>query len=158
MRNIDGLSKIYRTAQQPHLDRRALGQQDRPAASDTPTAIVSHFWFRYSPGGLGHVAVVRIYGDGGFHAVCTNNPEAAEFIIEQCFHRIDYFSRDLPFVDTIFAQTSVDPTEPAWLIEADGRRIVTRWCFSDPPMIACGIMRPGQYSFTSLFFIDDSSD
>ena len=129
----------------------------RPEGSEAPSAILRHLWYRYCPGGRGHVAVIRIGGDDGFHGVCTDNRAAAEFSIENMFHRVDYFNRDLPVIDSTFTQVNDSLTEPSWLIEAGQHRIVPRWRFSEPPVIARGIMRDRQYSFSNLFFTDDSS-
>jgi hypothetical protein len=125
----------------------------RPEAS----AIVSLFHTRYSPAGEGNGALVRIGGEGGFHAVCTDQPELGRFLTERFFRRVDYFQADLPTVPARFRREGDVRRDPAWVIETDRHRIVARWKVAEPPVIADGTFRSGTEHFTVLFFTDEAS-
>jgi hypothetical protein len=130
----------------------------RVPGGNEPDAIVSHFSLRYSPGGEGNVAVVRLGGEEGFHAVCTDNPEAASFALGQFFeNRVAYFRDDLPRVDAAFTRHGDTRRASGWVIETEQHRIVTRWDITEPPVIADGPFRSGSEMFTVLFFTHSAS-
>ena len=129
----------------------------RRDGADRASAIVSHYSLRYSPGGSGNVAVVRIDADEPLHCVCTDNRECTRFAVERFFRRVDYFDAALPVMDATFERRGDIRRDPGWSIRTADRNIVTRWTVTEPPIIAHGSFRAGQDTFTLLFFTDHAS-
>ncbi len=129
----------------------------RPADGKGPGATVSLFHTRYSLAGEGNAALVRIGGEDGFHAVCADSAELGRFISERFFRRVDYFDPVLPLVEARFTRAGDIRRDPAWVIEAAGRRIVARWRVLGPPVVADGTFRSGTEHFTVLFFAEQAS-
>jgi len=130
----------------------------RPDGSDADSAIVSHFAIRVGPGGEGNVAIVRIGGDDGIHAVCTDNPDAAAFALPRFFHRLAYYDESMPTIRCSFTRTGDATRNPGWRIETNqGRIIETKWIVSDQPIVLNSPWRDGKHVFSILYFTEEAT-
>ena len=130
----------------------------RLQGSSQDSAIVSHFSMKISPRGEGNVAVVRIGGEEGFHAVCTDNAGILEFVIPRCFERVSYWQAGLPVIESAFTRWGDATREPGWRIETeDGHTIVTGWTVTDPPVVLNSPWRNNQEVFSILYFTQEAT-
>ena len=121
------------------------------------TAVVSHYHLRLSPAGPGNVAVIHVPGPHGMHVIATDNEAAAAFAKERFFAgRADYFHGDLPVRQATFARSHDGHEGPGWSYQVDGAEISARWFVREPPVVAHGHFRPGDWAFTVLFFAEQA--
>ena len=128
-----------------------------PGSGDT--AVVSHYHLRHSPAGPGNVAVIHVPGAGadGAHVVATDNEPAAAFAKERFFAgRSDYFHGDLPVRRASFARIGEGRPGEGWRYRFDGTEVAARWFVREPPVVAHGRPRPGDWCFTVLFFAEEA--
>ena len=87
---------------------RGAGGADTEDSADTADiAVVSHYSLRISPAGEGNVAVARVGGeggDGGLHAVCTDNAALLDWAIPRLFGGSAYWHATLPVYESTFTR------------------------------------------------------
>ena len=90
---------------------------------------VSLYHTRYSRAGEGTVALVDVAGEGGMSAVCTDNPELADFVLEQVVSRgPDFPIGSVPPILASDITRGGDIREsPTWLLQTDAVRIEATW-------------------------------
>lgn len=126
-----------------------------PGSGDT--AVVSHYHLRHSPAGPGNVAVIHVPGADGAHVMATDNEPAAAFAKERFFAgRSDYFHGDLPVRPASFARIGEGRPGAGWSYRFDGTEVAARWFVREPPVVAHGSPRPGDWCFTVLFFAEEA--
>ncbi len=119
------------------------------------TAIVSHYSLRISPAGEGNVAVIRITGENGLHAVCTDQPQLLDFALPRFFSKVSYWRPDLPALRCQFTRTGDATRDPGWRIETESNRTIeVRWRISQPPEVINTPWRNNQDVFSILYFTD----
>ena len=117
-----------------------------PGSGDT--AVVSHYHLRHSPAGPGNVAVIHVPGADGAHVMATDNEPAAAFAKERFFAgRSDYFHGDLPVRPASFARIGEGRPGAGWSYRFDGTEVAARWFVREPPVVAHGSPRPGDWCF-----------
>ena len=90
----------------------------RCPGSRRDSAMVSIYCGRFSPAGPGTAAYVRIDGEDGFAAACTDSPGFEEFIRTTMYRNSPF--ADLPVVAAEFRQDGDVGHRPAWRIAAPG--------------------------------------
>ena len=129
----------------------------RPPDSDADTGMVSLYHAYYSPAGQGTTACVSINGDPGFAAVCTDNPEFAEFILDTMIRGGGGpFDTDLSVVDAQFSRGGDIRSNPSWHIVAGDQRIRATWSKKQPQLVGPPTIHP-RIVFTVLCFTDEVS-
>jgi hypothetical protein len=130
----------------------------RPPGSVQDSAVVSHYSLRICPRGEGNVAVVRIGGEEGVHAVCTDNADMLDWAIPRCFERAAYWHAGLPVLESTFTRWGDATREAGWRIQTeDGHEIVTGWTVTDPPVVMNTPWRDDQEVFSILYFTDEAT-
>ena len=126
-----------------------------PGSDDT--AVVSHYHLRVSPAGPGNVAVIHVPGADGAHVVATDNDDAAAFAKERFFAgRADYFQGDLPVRQATFERIGEGQPGSGWSYRFAGTEVSARWFVREPPVVAHGHLRPGNWCFTVLYFAEEA--
>lgn len=121
------------------------------------TAVVSHYHLRHSPAGPGNVAVIHVPGAAGVRVLATDNEPVAAFAKERFFAaRADYLHGDLPVRPATFARIGEGQPGTGWRYRFDGAEMAARWFVREPPVIAHGNPRPGDWCFTVLFFAEEA--
>ena len=130
-------------------------------ASDS--GMVSLFNIRYCEAGNGIAAWIVIPGADGFKAICTDNREVTEFVIDTMAKGLDKppYDEELPVVSATFAQGGDIRRDPSWSIRPDkGSEVVAVWTQLLPVVIANGSWPPGpsgNYAFSLLHFAEGAS-
>ena len=110
---------------------------------------------RYSAAGEGTVAFVTI-PEAGIDAVYADNAGLAEWTIENMIRgRGNQFDRDMPVVEACLTRAGDVRTQPSWIVEADGHRIISAWTVTDPAVIHWGPTPsgvPNMHIFSLLYF------
>ena len=120
---------------------------------------VSLYHTRYSPAGEGNVALVDIPGEEGLAAVCTDNRELAEFILETMIRGREGnpFQGELPIIDARITRGGDVRHSPSWTIDMQAGQVVATWSSVLPPLVLIG---PGlahkgiAVTFSLLFFTE----
>ena len=122
----------------------------QPGSEDT--AVVSHYRLRVSPAGPGNVAIIHVPGADGAHVIATDNDDAAVFAKERFFAgRVDYFQGDLPVRQATFERIGEGQPGSGWSYRFAGTEVSARWFVREPPVVAHGHLRPGNWCFTVLY-------
>ena len=121
----------------------------RLPGSRRDSAMVSIYRGRFSPAGPGTAAYVRIDGEDGFAAACTDSPGFEEFI-RTTMYRNGPFA-DLPVVAAEFRQEGDVGHRPAWRIAAGDREIRAAWSGLAAPYVGPPTLHP-KIVFTILVF------
>ena len=131
----------------------------RPAGGDTDSAQLSLYHSSYSPAGEGNVAFVII--PGTLEAVCTDNRDLLEFILETMIRgKNASFDRELPVLDAAFRRGGDVRHAPAWSIELPGHLLEASWSQFDEPIMVYRSDRKIQQRrpiFTLLFFAQEGA-
>ena len=110
---------------------------------------------RFSAAGEGTVAFVSI-PDAGIDAVYADSAGLAEWTIDNMIRgRGNQFDRDMPVVEACLTRLGDVRTQPSWILEAGGRRIVSTWTVTDPAVIHWGPTPsgvPDMQIFSLLYF------
>jgi hypothetical protein len=115
--------------------------------------MLSLYHTRYSAGGEGTVAFIKI---PGFSGACTDNREAAQFVYD---NRIP-FDRSLPIIDAEIKRGGDIRTAPSWVIQTASDRIEATWTQLGPPMVVEGfapIFRDDMDFFALFLFAEAAS-
>lgn len=124
----------------------------------TDSAVVSHYSLRISPAGEGNVAVVRVGGEDGLHAVCTDNADLLDWALPRLFGGSAYWHAELPVAESTFSRWGDATREAGWRIDTvAGRRVVTGWTVAAPPEVLNTPWRDDQEVFSILYFTDQAS-
>ena len=127
----------------------------RPGSEDH-TGMVSLYRGDTSPAGAGTAAFVQIPGADGFTGLCTDNRELAEFVRQTQVVPTSPFDRGMEPVEARLSPGGDIRTEPAWEIDAAGRRIDVCWRELDPPLVGPPTAHP-RIVFTILVFAGGGS-
>ena len=123
--------------------------------------MVSLYCTRQSAAGEGIAAFVDIPGGEGLTALCTDNREVAEFVLETMIRgRGTHFDRDLPVVDARITRGGDIRKDPSWTIRTGGREIVSTWQVAGPPVVMYGPAPSGAGRveiFSVLYFTSEAS-
>lgn len=106
----------------------------RSPSSDVTSAMVSLYHTRYSDGGEGTVAFIKIEGELGFRGACTDNRAVAQFVLD---HRLP-FDRTLPLIDAEIHRSGDIRYAPEWHIRTATDHIVATWSTLGPPLVVEG--------------------
>ena len=126
----------------------------RLPGSGRDSAMVSIYRGRFSPAGPGTAAYVRIEGEAGFQAACTDSPAFEQFI-RTTMYRNGPFA-DFPVVAAEFRQEGDVRDRPAWRISAGDREIRAVWSGLAAPHVGPPTLHP-KIVFTILVFASAGS-
>ncbi len=130
----------------------------RPTGADTDSAQLSLYHSSYSPAGEGNVAFVII--PGILEAVCTDNRDLVEFIIETMIRgKNASLDRELAVFDATFRRGGNVCQSPSWRIELPGHLLEASWSQLHQPVMIYRSDRKIQRRrpvFTLLFFAEDA--
>ena len=133
----------------------------RKPGNRSDSGMVSLYHTRYSAAGEGNVAFVDIPGNLGFTAVCIDNQEVAQFIIETMNRgKGNPFDRNLPVIEAEITRGGDIRKAPFWTIQTERDRIVATWTSIRSPVISEGpspTFREDVDFFTLLFFAERAS-
>ena len=127
----------------------------RPGSHDH-TGMVSLYRGDTSPAGAGTAAFVEIPGADGFTGLCTDNRDFAEFVRRTQVVPTSPFDRGMEPVEARLSPGGDIRSEPAWEIDAAGRRIDVCWRELDPPLVGPPTAHP-RIVFTILVFAGGGS-
>lgn len=127
----------------------------RPGSQDH-TGMVSLYRGETSPAGAGTAAFVEIPGADGFTGLCTDNRDFAEFVRRTQVVPTSPFDRGMEPVEARLSPGGDIRSEPAWEIDAGGRRIDVCWRELDPPLVGPPTAHP-RIVFTILVFAGGGS-
>ena len=131
----------------------------RVPGDSADSGMVSLFNIRCSPAGNGIAAWIWIPGDQGFRAVCTDNGEVTDFVVEIMAKAASNppYDDELPVIEASFSQGGDIRKDPSWTVCAGDREIVATWTQIQPAVIANGAWPScpsGNYCFSLLHFAD----
>jgi hypothetical protein len=131
----------------------------RVPGDSADSGMVSLFNIRCSPAGNGIAAWIWIPGDQGFRAVCTDNGEVTDFVVEIMAKAAANppYDDELPVIEASFSQGGDIRKDPSWTVCAGDREIVATWTQIQPAVIANGAWPScpsGNYCFSLLHFAD----
>ena len=131
----------------------------RVPGDSADSGMVSLFNIRCSPAGNGIAAWIWIPGDQGFRAVCTDNREVTDFVVEIMAKAAANppYDDELPVIEASFSQGGDIRKDPSWTVCAGDREIVATWTQIQPAVIANGAWPScpsGNYCFSLLHFGD----
>ncbi len=125
----------------------------RKDAEPDDSGMVSLYHTRYSPAGGGNVAFVDVPGDDGYKALCTDNRELADYVVDVITagstHRP--YGQELPIVDAEFKQHGDVRADPGWTIQAGDHVVTATWTDILPVIIANGEWPGGGDVITAVF-------
>jgi hypothetical protein len=123
--------------------------------------MVSLYHTRQSAAGEGTAAFIDIPGDEGLTALCTDNRDVAELVLETMIRgRGTPFDRDMPVVDAWITRDGDIRKNPSWTVRLGGREIVSTWRVAEPPVIMYGPAPSGIERieiFSVLYFTNEAS-
>ena len=131
----------------------------RVPGDSADSGMVSLFNIRCSQAGNGIAAWIWIPGDQGFRAVCTDNREVTDFVVEIMAKAAANppYDDELPVIEASFSQGGDIRKDPSWTVCAGDREIVATWTQIQPAVIANGAWPccpSGNYCFSLLHFAD----
>ena len=92
----------------------------RPPGAEADSGQLSLYYAAYSPAGRGTVAYIDIPGSEGLAAVCTDNPDLADFITATMIRGSNNpFDRDLPQWPATFSRAGRIDRNPSWTIQSE---------------------------------------
>ena len=92
----------------------------RPPGSQADSGQLSLYCAAYSPAGRGTVAYIDIPGSEGLTAVCTDNPDLADFITATMIRGSNNpFDRDLPQWPATFSRAGHIDRDPSWTVQSE---------------------------------------
>ena len=127
----------------------------RLPGSDRDSAMVSIYCGRFSPAGPGTAAYVRIEGEAGFAAACTDSPAFERFIRETMYRNEGPFA-GLPVAAAEFRQEGDVRGCPSWTIAAGDREVRAVWSGLAAPYVGPPTLHP-RIVFTILVFASGGS-
>ena len=129
----------------------------RPAGADIDSAQLSLYHSSYSPAGEGNVAFVII--PGVLEAVCTDNRDLVEFILETMIRgKNASLDRELAVFDAAFRRGGDICQAPSWRIELPEHLLEASWSELGEPVMVYRSDRTIQRrrpAFTLLFFAQE---
>ncbi len=124
----------------------------RPLGSQVDSGQLSLYCAAYSPAGQGTVAYIDIPGSGGLTAVCTDNPNLADFITATMIRGSNNpFDRDLPQWPATFSRAGRIDRNPSWTIQSEHHTLTATWEQLESPLVGPPTVNP-HIVFTVLIF------
>ncbi len=134
----------------------------RPTGESSNSAMVSLYHTRWSPAGSGNVAWVEIPGEDGYKALCTDNPNLADYAVSHIVKGASSppYGQDLPPVKARFSEAGDIRLNPSWTIDTGDHVIFATWTKILPVIIANGPWPDPptiSYVFSLLHFAESAS-
>ena len=124
----------------------------RLPGAEADSGQLSLYYAAYSPAGRGTVAYIDIPGSEGLAAVCTDNPELADFITATMIRGSNNpFDRDLPQWPATFGRAGRIDRNPSWTIQSERHTLTATWEQLESPLVGPPIVNP-HIVFTVLIF------
>ena len=124
----------------------------RPPGSQVDSGQLSLYYAAYSPAGRGTVAYIDIPGSEGLTAVCTDNPDVADFITDTMIRGSNNpFDRDLPQVLATFSRAGHIDCNPSWTIQSEHHTLTATWEQLESPLVGSPTVN-SDIVFTVLIF------
>ena len=124
----------------------------RPLGSQVDSGQLSLYCAAYSPAGRGTVAYIDIPGSKGLTAVCTDNPDLADFITAIMIRGSkNPFDRDLPQRPATFSRAGHIDHNPSWTIQSESHILTATWEELESPLVGPPTINP-YIVFTVLIF------
>ena len=124
----------------------------RPPGSQVDSGQLSLYSAAYSPVGRGTVAYIDILGPEGLTAVCTDNPDLADFITATMIRGSNNpFDRDLPQWTATFSRAGRIDRDPSWTIQSEHHTLTATWEQLESPLVGPPTINP-HIVFTVLIF------
>ena len=124
----------------------------RPPGSQVDSGQLSLYCAAYSPAGQGTVAYIDIPGSEGLTAVCTDNPDLADFITATMIRGSNNpFDRDLPQFPATFSRAGRIDRNPSWTIQSECHTLTAAWQQLESPLVGPTTVNP-DIVFTVLIF------
>ena len=124
----------------------------RPPGSQVDSGQLSLYCAAYSPTGRGTVAYIDIPGSESLTAVCTDNPDLADFITDTMIRGSNNpFDRDLPQRPAIFSRAGRIYLNPSWTIQSESHTLTATWEELESPLVGPPTVNP-HIIFTVLIF------
>ena len=107
----------------------------------------------YSPAGRGTVAYIDIPGSAGLTAVCTDNPDLADFITATMIRGSNNpFDRDLCLKwRATFSRAGRIDRNPSWTVQSEHHTLTATWGQLESPLVGPPTINP-HIVFTVLIF------
>jgi len=98
------------------------------------------------------VAYIDIPGSKGLTAVCTDNPDLADFITDTMIRGSNNpFDRDLPQRPATFSRAGHIDHNPSWTIQSESHTLTATWGQLESPLVGPPTVNP-HIVFTVLIF------
>ena len=124
----------------------------RPLGAQADSGQLSLYCAAYSPAGRGTVAYIDIPDSEGLTAVCTDNPDLADFITATMIRGSNNpFDRDLPQWPATFSRTGRIDRDPSWTIQSEHHTLTATWGQLESPLVGPPTINP-HIVFTVLIF------
>ena len=95
----------------------------RPADTDQPSAWFSLYHTRYSEAGEGN-ALQLVIRDSDVRAFLTDDRIMAGWTKDQLFSISSVRTSDAPIIEATFTRSGATHTDPAWVVEWEGHRVI----------------------------------
>ena len=124
--------------------------------SQADSGQLSLYYATYSPAGQGTVAYIDISGSAGLTAVCTDNPDLADFIFATMIRGSkNPFDRGLPQFPATFSRAGHIDRNPSWTIQSEHHTLTATWEHLESPLVGPPTANP-HIVFTVLIFAASS--
>ena len=124
----------------------------RQPGSQVDSGQLSLYCAAYSPVGRGTVAYIDIPGSEGLTAVCTDNPDLADFITATMIRGSNNpFDRDLSQIPATFRRAGCIDRDPSWTIRSEHHTLTATWEQLESPLVGPPTVNP-HIVFTVLIF------
>ena len=124
----------------------------RPPESQVDSGQLSLYCAAYSPAGRGTVAYIDVPGSEGLTAVCTDNPDLADFITATMIRGSNNpFDRELPQWRATFSRAGRMDRNPSWTIQSEHNTLTATWEQLESPLVGPPTLNP-HIVFTVLVF------